>query len=50
MQKLTNVARDRCTLTARNGVKIGWQSQYSPEHILEAADEEVERSLANLQD
>ncbi|KAE8352397.1 hypothetical protein BDV28DRAFT_149064 [Aspergillus coremiiformis] len=27
-----------CTFTARRGQSIGWESQYSPEHILEAAD------------
>lgn len=50
MEKLTNITCDRCTLIARNGEKIGWKPQYSPEHILEAADEEVERVLANLKD
>ena len=50
MQKLTNIAYERCTLTARNGEKIGWKAQYSPGHILEAADGEVERVLASLRD
>ena len=48
MQMLTKIAFDRCTLTARNGEKIGWKPQYSPEDILEATDDEVERVLATL--
>ena len=47
---LINTASDRSTLTARNGAKIGWKPQYSPDHILEAADEEVEMILACLKD
>ena len=38
----------RCTFTARNGTKLGWKPKYAPEHIMEAADEEVELILANL--
>ena len=41
---------NRCTLTARNGDKIGWKPEYAAEHIIEAMDEEVERVLANLKD
>ncbi|KAH7330444.1 hypothetical protein BKA65DRAFT_59040 [Rhexocercosporidium sp. MPI-PUGE-AT-0058] len=37
-----------CTYTPNHGAKIGWKAQYCPEHILEAADEEVEMILANL--
>ncbi|KAI0020768.1 hypothetical protein F4780DRAFT_346588 [Xylariomycetidae sp. FL0641] len=41
----------RCTYTAQRGVKeLGWKPQYPPEHILEAADEEVELVLKNLKD
>ncbi len=47
---LTKFVSNRCTLTARNGGKIGWKPQYSPDHILEAADEEVEMVLASLKD
>ena len=50
VQKLTNIACDRCTLTARNGEKIGWKPQYPPEHILEDTDKEVERVLTSLGD
>jgi hypothetical protein len=38
----------RCTFTAENGKKIGWKAQYSAEHILETAGEEVDLILANL--
>ncbi|KAL5313631.1 hypothetical protein ACEPPN_018052 [Leptodophora sp. 'Broadleaf-Isolate-01'] len=37
-----------CTFTPEHGAKIGWKAQYRPEHILEAADEEVDLILANL--
>jgi hypothetical protein len=39
-----------CTFTAENGKKIGWRPRYRPEHILEAAQEEVELILRNLGD
>ncbi|KAJ9623540.1 hypothetical protein H2203_005802 [Taxawa tesnikishii (nom. ined.)] len=38
----------KCTLTADNGRSIGWTPKYQPEHILEAADDEVELVLQNL--
>ncbi|KAL4930474.1 uncharacterized protein BDV17DRAFT_258730 [Aspergillus undulatus] len=37
-----------CAFTARHGREIGWVPKYAPEHILEAADEEVELILANI--
>ena len=37
-----------CTYTAKHGMKIGWKPQFSAEHAVEAADEEVERILQNL--
>ncbi|KAI0004719.1 hypothetical protein F4779DRAFT_633938 [Xylariaceae sp. FL0662B] len=41
----------KCTLTARHGKEeLGWKPIYSPEHILEAADAEVELILQNLKD
>ncbi len=46
---LTN-AVCRCTFTAKRGGQIGWKPQYTPEHILETADEEVELILANLKE
>ncbi|PSN71990.1 NAD(P)-binding protein [Corynespora cassiicola Philippines] len=39
-----------CTFTAEHGKKIGWTPQYPPEHIIEAADAEVELILRNLKD
>ncbi|OTB08346.1 hypothetical protein M426DRAFT_316971 [Hypoxylon sp. CI-4A] len=38
----------KCTFTPKRGLKIGWKPIYPPEHILEAADEEVELILANI--
>lgn len=38
----------RCTFTAKHGKDLGWKSQFTPEHIIEAADEEVELILTNL--
>ena len=35
----------QCTLQPKNGLPIGWKPQYSAEHILEAADAEVELIL-----
>ncbi|KAH7124103.1 hypothetical protein B0J11DRAFT_530697 [Dendryphion nanum] len=37
-----------CTFTPENGKKIGWTPQYPPEHIIEAADDEVELILQHL--
>ncbi|KAJ5819155.1 hypothetical protein N7474_004746 [Penicillium riverlandense] len=37
-----------CTLEARHGHEIGWKPQYSPEHILEAADAEVDLIIRHL--
>lgn len=37
-----------CTLTAKRGSMIGWYPKYTPEHIIESADEEVERILNML--
>ncbi|KAI9934779.1 hypothetical protein ASPWEDRAFT_44283 [Aspergillus wentii DTO 134E9] len=37
-----------CTFEARHGREIGWEPQYPAEHILEAADAEVELILNNL--
>jgi len=38
----------RCTFEAKQGSQIGWKPQFAPEHILEAADEEVALILENL--
>ncbi|KAH6873823.1 hypothetical protein B0T10DRAFT_522396 [Thelonectria olida] len=38
----------KCTFTAKHGESLGWKSQYPAEHILEAADAEVELILKNL--
>lgn len=38
----------KCTLTAVHGKEIGWKPEFPPEHILEAADAEVELILKNL--
>ncbi|KAF7588248.1 hypothetical protein BBP40_005970 [Aspergillus hancockii] len=32
----------KCTYTAEHGKQIGWKAWYPPDHILEAADAEVE--------
>jgi hypothetical protein len=40
----------RCTLVADNGANIGWTPRYKAEHILEAADEEVNFVLQNMSD
>ncbi|KAH8596404.1 hypothetical protein B0O99DRAFT_620342 [Bisporella sp. PMI_857] len=37
-----------CTFTAARGGVIGWKASYAPEHILKAADEEVELILNSL--
>ncbi|KAJ5895159.1 hypothetical protein N7495_006850 [Penicillium taxi] len=37
-----------CSLTAKNGLDIGWKPQYPAEHILEMADAEVELILQKL--
>lgn len=38
-----------CTYTAKRGVeKLGWKPAYKPEHILEAAEAEVELILTNI--
>ncbi|XHG04735.1 hypothetical protein AWENTII_007982 [Aspergillus wentii] len=39
----------KCTFTAVHGQQIGWKAQYPPEHILEAADDEVELILKSLE-
>lgn len=38
----------RCSLEPEHGIEIGWKAKYAPEHILEAADAEVELILENL--
>ncbi|KAF9876568.1 nad dependent epimerase dehydratase family protein [Colletotrichum karsti] len=38
----------KCTFTAKHGSAIGWKPQYTPEHIIESADAEVELILQNL--
>ncbi|KAF7349675.1 putative nad dependent epimerase dehydratase family protein [Mycena sanguinolenta] len=38
----------KCTFTAVHGKEIGWEPEFPPEHILEAADAEVELILKNL--
>ncbi|KAJ6070383.1 hypothetical protein N7467_011702 [Penicillium canescens] len=38
----------QCTLESKHGRHIGWKPQFSPEHILEAADAEVELILRNI--
>lgn len=40
----------RCTLEAKRGSQIGWKPKFAPEHILEAAGEEVELALQNLKE
>jgi hypothetical protein len=40
----------RCTLKAEHGKAIGWKAQNPPEHILEAANAEVDFIRANLKD
>ncbi|KAK8043121.1 hypothetical protein PG994_013604 [Apiospora phragmitis] len=37
-----------CTFTAKHGQEIGWKPAHSPEHILEAAEDEVALILDNL--
>lgn len=37
-----------CTFKPEHGNKIGWKPKYAPEHILEAADAEVELILEHL--
>ncbi|KAH7007205.1 hypothetical protein EDB80DRAFT_751878 [Ilyonectria destructans] len=37
-----------CTFTAKHGESIGWSSKFSPNHILETADAEVELILQHL--
>ncbi|KAM7206009.1 NAD(P)-binding protein [Rhypophila sp. PSN 637] len=37
-----------CTFTAEHGEKLGWKPDFVPEHILEAADEEVDWILKHL--
>ncbi|KAJ9151075.1 NAD(P)-binding protein [Coniochaeta hoffmannii] len=37
-----------CTLTPENGKNLGWKPKYPPEHILQAADDEVEVILEHL--
>ncbi|KAK1449970.1 hypothetical protein CMEL01_07306 [Colletotrichum melonis] len=38
----------KCTFTAKHGAQLGWKPQFPPEHILEAADDEVELILQTL--
>ncbi|KAI9374322.1 hypothetical protein BJX61DRAFT_551502 [Aspergillus egyptiacus] len=38
----------KCTYTAKHGSLIGWKPRYPPEHLLEAADAEVELIIENL--
>ncbi|KAF2868834.1 hypothetical protein BDV95DRAFT_124442 [Massariosphaeria phaeospora] len=38
----------RCTLTAAHGKALGWKPQFPPEHILEAAADEVDLILRTL--
>ena len=47
---LTDYLRARCTLTADNAKSIGWKPKYPPEHILEAADDEVDLILKSFSD
>jgi hypothetical protein len=45
----TNVlTHARCTFTAVHGNEIGWEAEYPPEHILEAADAKVDLILKTL--
>lgn len=39
----------RCALQADRGKEIGWSPKYGPEHVLEAADDEVELLLQKIQ-
>ncbi|KAL2021455.1 hypothetical protein VTK56DRAFT_7208 [Thermocarpiscus australiensis] len=38
----------KCTFTAINGFLLGWKPKYPAEHILQAADAEVERILRHV--
>ncbi|KAK1480621.1 hypothetical protein CTAM01_14287 [Colletotrichum tamarilloi] len=38
----------KCTFTAKHGAQLGWKPQFPPEHIFEAADDEVELILQTL--
>ncbi|EXF79317.1 hypothetical protein CFIO01_02052 [Colletotrichum fioriniae PJ7] len=38
----------KCTFTAEHGAQLGWKPQFPPEHILEAADDEVELILRTI--
>ncbi|KXH27948.1 hypothetical protein CNYM01_04548 [Colletotrichum nymphaeae SA-01] len=38
----------KCTFTAKHGAQLGWKPQFPSEHILEAADDEVELILQTL--
>jgi hypothetical protein len=40
----------RCTLRAERARELGWKAEYPPEHILEAADAEVELILKCFKD
>ncbi|KAF2688880.1 NAD(P)-binding protein [Lentithecium fluviatile CBS 122367] len=39
-----------CTFEAKRGKEIGWKPKYKPEHILDAAEEEVDLILENLKE
>ena len=38
----------KCTLETRNALKLGWSPQFTAQHALEAADEEVELILKSI--
>ena len=38
----------RCTFTAKHGKAIGWKPEFPAEHIVEAADAEVDLILQHL--
>jgi hypothetical protein len=40
----------RCTLRAERARELGWRAEYPSEHVLEAADAEVELILKHLKD
>lgn len=37
-----------CTLQAEHGTELGWKAEYTPEHIIEAADAEVDLILRHV--
>lgn len=43
------ISMSRCTLTLKHGTEaLGWVPKFKPEHIMEAAEGEVELILKNI--